>query len=449
MIYRDWHRAAFATAVLTILFYTYGYVLDFMQGWKIPYLSVGLGGLWLILAILAPIWVGQPRIQVNSISLTLNVISLGMVLVAASQEVQQSAPRTEKRPADDYAPVQALQLSNRQTPPDIYYIITDSYARSDLLESSFNYDNRDFLSNLEAQGFYIANCSQSNYSRTDLSLASSLNLDYLQKLDDDFKPENLDRSTLWDSILHSTVRYELEQAGYKTVAFATGSAWDELTDADAYFSPPPVWSSMTEFETMLIRTTPLRHLEDLQLINLAQIDGQHYRERTKLILNSMDKLAHMPGPKFVFIHLLPPHPLFVFGPDGSPTNPDDFMDADGVYHFDSYANGYRNQVQYISGQLEKAAATLLADSPQPPLIVIQGDHSPWFQSGDKLFEILNAYYLPGHADLLYPSISPVNTFRLILDTYLGADYPLLEDVSYESSIPNVFDFTRVANNCTK
>ena len=162
----------------------------------------------------------------------------------------------------------------------------------------------------------------------------------------------------------------------------------------------------------------------------------------------MDKLAHMPGPKFVFIHLLPPHPLFVFGPDGSPTNPAPFMDAKGIYSQENYYSGYRNQIKYISDQLEKAAASLLAESPNPPVIIIQGDHAPWLQSGSDKFKILNAYYLPGHNDVLYPTISPVNSFRLVLDTYLGADYPLLDDTSYDSPIPYVFDFSKVLNNCT-
>ena len=78
-----------------------------------------------------------------------------------------------------------------------------------------------------------------------------------------------------------------------------------------------------------MRTTPLRHLEDLGLVNLEQIDGQRYRDRTELDLNSMEMLAQMPGPKFVFIHMVIPHPLFVFAPDGSPTNPSLFMDANG------------------------------------------------------------------------------------------------------------------------
>jgi len=451
LVYRDWQRAAFATSALTILFYTYGHVFNVIEKkWTIPSLPAWLGGLWLILLALLLAWAGRRRTQVQGAALTLNIVSLGLMLVAAVQVLQKSVPIVTEmsEPADPHAPVQELNSPAGQTPPDIYYIITDSYGRSDLLEDNFQFDNSKFISSLENMGFYVAKCSQSNYPRTDVSLGSSLNMDYLQNLNDKFDPQNKDRTQLWQSILHSTVRYELESAGYKTVAFATGFAFTEMTTANVYLSPSPVWSSMTEFETLLIRTTPLRHLEDLGLINLDQVDGERYRDRTRLILNSMDKLVHMPGPKFVFIHLIPPHPPFIYGPDGSPTDPALFMDANGVYSQENYTNGYRNQAEYISGQLEKAVATLLAESPQPPVIVIQGDHAPWLQTGSDQFKILNAYYLPGHADALYPSISPVNTFRLILDTYLGADYPLLDDTSYASPVPDVFNFSKASNFCS-
>jgi hypothetical protein len=60
--------------------------------------------------------------------------------------------------------------------------------------------------------------------------------------------------------------------------------------------------------------------------------------------------------------------------------------------------------------------------------------------------ILNAYYLPEQkagekADQrtdpktdLYPSITPVNSFRMIFRKYFGADMPILEDKSYCSPV---------------
>ena len=450
LIYRDWHRAAFATAAFTILFYTYGQVFDqLQQKWKIP-LPAWLGGSWLVITAIALVWAGLRRARFQGAALTLNIISLGLSLYAVSQVVQRSLPPAGQtdQPTDPHAPIQTLHIPSGQTPPDIYYIIPDSYGSNDLLKANLQYDNSTFISDLEKMGFYVAKCSQSNYPRTDVSLGSSLNLDYLQNLNDKFTPKNEDRTQLWESILHSTVRYELEEAGYKTVAFATGFAFTEETSADLYLSPSLVWSPLTEFEILLIRTTPLRHLQDAGLVNLEQIDGERYRERTKLVLNDMKMLAKMTGPKFVFIHLVIPHPLFVFAPDGSPTDPSLFMDANGIYSEENYYKGYRNQAAFISPQLVKAMSTLLADSPNPPVIVIQGDHGPWLQNGSDQFKILNAYYLPGHNNLLYPTISPVNTFRLIFDTYLGADYPLLKDTSYDSPVPYVFDLSADSNPCT-
>ena len=449
LIYRDWHRAAFATTVLTVLFYTYGHVFDLLkQKWKIP-LPAWLGGLWLVLTILALIWAGLPRANFQGAALTLNIVSLGLTLFAASH-VAAAIPsgKQSDKPVDPHAPLQTLHVPNGPTPPDIYYIILDSYGRSDLLKANLEYNDSQFISDLEKMGFFVANCSQSNYPRTDVSLGSSLNLEYLQNLNDKFIPKNEDRTQLWESILHSTVRYELENTGYKTVAFASGFAFTEITTADTYLSPSLVWSPLTEFEILLMRTTPLRHLEDLGLVNLEQIDGQRYRDRTELDLNSMKMLARMAGPKFVFIHMVIPHPLFVFAPDGSPTDPSLFMDANGIYSQENYYKGYRNQVAYIDTQMEKAMTTLLSDSPIPPVIIIQGDHGPWLQSGSDQFKILNAYYLPGHNDLLYPTISPVNTFRLIFNTYLGADYPLLNDTSYDSPVPYVFNLSVVPNPCS-
>jgi len=49
---------------------------------------------------------------------------------------------------------------------------------------------------------------------------------------------------------------------------------------------------------------------------------------------------------------------------------------------------------------------------------------------------------------LYPGISPVNTFRVVFNAYLGADLPLLKDVSYFSPIPQIYHFTEVPNLCT-
>jgi hypothetical protein len=101
---------------------------------------------------------------------------------------------------------------------------------------------------------------------------------------------------------------------------------------------------------------------------------------------------------------------------------------------------------------------ILADSPEPPSIVLQGDHGPdaFFNPSDldrvtsialqERFAILNAYHLPnGGSELLYPKISPVNTFRIILKYYFAAPLDTLDDRSYLQAAGHPYDFIDVTD----
>jgi len=58
---------------------------------------------------------------------------------------------------------------------------------------------------------------------------------------------------------------------------------------------------------------------------------------------------------------------------------------------------------------------------------------------------MNAIYLPdGKNDLFYPSITPVNTFRVIFNKYYGTNLKLLPDLSYFSSHEDPYGFTDVS-----
>ena len=159
LIYKDWHRAAFATAVFTVLFYTYGQVFDQIQKkWKVPNLPIWLGVLWLVLLCpgaglgrLAPDPLPGRRADVEY-----HLAWPGDLCGLARWSRQSPADKQSDKPADPHAPVQTLHIPDGQTPPDIYYIILDSYGRSDLLASNLQYDNSAFISDLEKMGFYVA-----------------------------------------------------------------------------------------------------------------------------------------------------------------------------------------------------------------------------------------------------------------------------------------------------
>ena len=444
LILRDWNRAAFLSALWMALFFSYGHVyITLTEKLTDVNFEKWLLIAWLVLAIVFLVWALK---RSPSSPAALNVIALGMVVTSLWQINPTVQKRGAHRVGAENAPVDE-NLTRPENPPDVYYFILDSYGREDLLQKAYGYDNSAFIEGLRERGFYVAQCSQSNYVRTELSVASSLNMSYLQDLDPSFTPDSIKRRVLWDSYKYSAARYNFESLGYTTVAFATGFAWNELDNADVFFTPPPFSAGMTEFETLFLNTTLARYAKDFGWVDADAITGQNFRDRTLLVFNSMDDIARMPEPTFAYIHLISPHPPFVFGPNGEPTYPPDYWNENRQYPKDLYAKGYQNQLTFLNKKVLEAVDTLLAESDTPPIIILQGDHGPWLQTSNKRMWILNAYYLPGHEDELSPDISPVNTFRLIFDSYFGGNYDMLPNVSYFSPVPKLYNFSVEKNTC--
>ena len=60
--------------------------------------------------------------------------------------------------------------------------------------------------------------------------------------------------------------------------------------------------------------------------------------------------------------------------------------------------------------------------------------------------ILNAYYFPGgRYEKLYEGISPVNSFRVVLNTFFGARLELLPDKSFFSTWSDPYKFIDVTD----
>ncbi|HEX5944578.1 MAG TPA: hypothetical protein VFY66_20005, partial [Anaerolineales bacterium] len=143
----------------------------------------------------------------------LNIVSLFLVLSSGftlvnSQFAGKAAPTSHP----DVEPEQ------RAKGPDVYYIILDAYGRQDSLKS-LGYDNSVFISELEDIGFYVPSCSRSNYPQTVMSIASSLNMGYLWDVIPNQGANDRNSKPVYAGILHSQVRQEFENRGYKIVAF--------------------------------------------------------------------------------------------------------------------------------------------------------------------------------------------------------------------------------------
>jgi hypothetical protein len=157
----------------------------------------------------------------------------------------------------------------------------------------------------------------------------------------------------------------------------------------------------------------------------------------------LERLPSLPGPKFVFAHIVSPHLPFVFGPDGewADTGKAPGQQSDG----NSFGTGYRDQVVYLNSRMEQILEHIIDASSPDPIIILQGDHGT--SAGGHRMRILNAYYLPEEGEeMLYKSISPVNSFRVVFNRYFGARYSILPDESYLSTYDAPYNFHPVVDD---
>src|SRR3972149_3859135 len=447
LVHRDWRRAALSLTIILILFYSYGHIYILLKGVNVDefylfrhrtLILIWVGGGFLIL------WqVWRKPINLATATSMLNVVGLFLLILPSFQLVSFFL-QSRASQAQAAQNTQTLELEAGNEPPDIYYIILDGYGRADVLKDEYGYDNSDFLNTLRDWGFYVADCSQGNYAQTQMSLASSLNFNYIDALSNRFTPGRDDRTGLDALIRHGAVRESLEAAGYKTVAFATGFIATELTDADYFLGPQQTVGKLNEFEYLLMETTFARLIQDGGRLGKQNSGSELFRERTLFALDRLDELSYIKGPKFVFVHLIVPHPPYVFGPTGGPIE----SSAAGTTRSEQEGLHYRDQVIYISNRMMEIVPKIIAGSTRPPIIVIQGDHGPTIPSSQQQrMRNLNVYYLPEANAPIYSTITPVNTFRIIFNTYFGQYLPLLEDVSYYSNYDDPFSFKPVSNSC--
>ena len=348
--------------------------------------------------------------------------------------------------------------------PDIYFIIMDGYGDTDVLQKYFQYDNSEFIEYLEKTGFIVPAKTHSNYAKTSVSIPSTLNLDYIQNLVPGVK-----NSVFWwlmdPFVRESQVHIFLEQAGYQSVSIATD--WDitNNTKADIYFNPRQY--HLTQFEGSFLSKTQLKTFSPL-ISKIAFVPS--FRDHHNLLqynFETLAKIPQLPGPKFVFAHIIAPHPPFVIDNYGNHTEPSygfTFNDGDNFPGTsEDYKTGYINKLEYANAELKKTIDTIISQSEIPPIILIHADHGPGlltdFSSSENTcleerFSIFAAYYLPNLEHNPFPDeFTPVNLFRIIFNEYFSTNLPLLDNKSYyyfdTIKIYHTEDITMQLENPTK
>jgi hypothetical protein len=390
------------------------------------------------------LWGVRPsKLDLRPLALGLNATALILIGLAGYGLVGKplSAPTTSPQGA-------ARLLDAPVTAPgpkrDIYYIILDRYANAETLRDVYDFDNTAFLDRLGELGFFVATNSAANYQRTAHSVASSLNLDYLQN----FIPTGEQTGSSWLPIYRMLEKHLagqfLKQQGYKFLQF--GSWWNPTRRSRAA-DENVNWHTMPQLErSYLAQTLPGALADSLRLVAFDERASQCDRIRRQF--SRLAELPQDPAPTFVFAHILVPHPPFVFDAEGECLSLEEATAR-------SRRKNYTDQVIFINEMILDLIARIRAASKTEPVIVIQADEGPWPEAyaGDERFfgrdissvdwtkvpraelrekmRILNALYLPGQDPApLHQSMTPVNTFRIIFNRYFGTNLPLLPDRNY-------------------
>lgn len=342
------------------------------------------------------------------------------------------------------------QLSKQYQPcdtcskPDIYFIVFDAYSGTQCLKREFNFDNSAIDSFLLKKGFFVAKNSRSNYALSPLSISSTFNLNYLRS---DLGEKRVDGKLIVQSLAtlyRSELPAILEKEGYDIRNYSIFNLQgypvynseqharfrDNMIHLQTFAGRVnrdigwkiatfiPFWTTSganSQFE--LTRKTRIRQYI---LDNLQKLEAAIHEKSTK--------------PKFVYAHLMLPHDPYYFDEKGK-YNPDSL-----VYHV--APDLYIKQLMYTNTFLTRIVDELMNDNGREKIVIIEGDHGyreyPERSKMPEIFRNLNAYFFPDkNYRLLYDSISPVNSFRIVLDQYFHKNYSLLPDSSIYVKSPDL------------
>ena len=372
---------------------------------------------------------------------------------------------------------------NQDNLRDVYFITLDAHASTGALKKYFNYDNSHFEDFLKEKGFFIPKLSFSNYVETKLSMASILNMDYIDLESKSKKERDL---ILKQMVMDNAVVKNFKRNGYDIVSF----------DNEYYFQPSSEPNNVCKAEelrslrllTIIVSTTPYVVFKNMLVSTLDEISnderggvGMHVGHRLYLVV--LDFFWH-DGKDGVGMHVgngsngksvdettnderggVSSYPMMenrkcVF--DALPNVQNDFsrpmyvhahiMMPHEPYFFDSVGNtvsartlsaeqippAYLAQLQYTDMRIMDSVEQLLENKPRP-IIVIQSDHGFRFSVGendtkiDHGFSNFAAYYFPDEElnENEFAEMTPVNTFRILFNKYFGTDYDILEHKAFQ------------------
>jgi len=452
LVLRNIEKAGIITSLFLILFFSYGHIFDIIYGRQIGSFvidsNIYLMLIWGLLFSCSTYSIIKTRRDLHNSTSLLNTVAFSLVILTLINIGVYKVKTRGLLQNDVISPahISTAPLDLKKAAPfrDIYYIILDGYARSDTLFELFGYDNHEFTDYLTEKGFYVASKSCCNYQCTFLSLPSSLNMEYINYLREKMGKKSRDPLILMRMMNDNKVTRFLKARGYKFISARKNRHADLNLDCGSLYSCPFLSAlDFYEFTSALWRTTILQPVISYfnSIVNLRPV--------VLCMFSKLVQAQKIEGPKYVFAHFPIPHPPYVFGRNGEKVT----QTKSSMTAWEPKWQ-YLNQLIFVNKKVTELIEKILSESEVAPIIIIQADHGVAFsgnQASERMFKermrIFNAYFLPNiNKDLLYKSITPVNTFRFIFKHYFNANYNLIDDKVYFTNVDeSLYNFTDITN----
>ncbi len=323
--------------------------------------------------------------------------------------------------------------------PDIFFIVLDEYTSSEGLAKYFGFDNHRIDSLFNSEGFFVSTGSRSNYNMTAFSLSSTFNYDYLnlKKSDSVYYNDIFLRGI--ETFKKNRLTPYLADQGYEIINYGCFDLEDAVTPTYTFFND--MGRLMIDNQTLLTRISrdigwKFRYTnvftKETRIPRSYKKGKRDHIFRNNFNVDNLLKEMSRKGdrPRFVYAHLILPHDPYFFDSSGNFVS--DTLLIQGKVNRE---NAYINQLKYCNKILEKMISASVLKTGRERVVVIEGDHGYGYHDNSALsereFSNLNAYFFSDkNYQSLYPTISPVNTFRIVLNKYFCNNLPLLKDSSF-------------------
>ncbi|MGI9584787.1 MAG: sulfatase-like hydrolase/transferase [Acidimicrobiia bacterium] len=339
---------------------------------------------------------------------------------------------------DQFEPIAA---SPTVANPDVLMVLLDGYARDDVLQNDYGYDNSGFLGALSRSGFVVNPNTSANYTRTYASLGSVMDLDY-----------PVPAGPISDET-NAELRMLLEQSGSLVNSFVE-RGYDITVAESAWYGSHcgPLVDHCWRESTTRSSAYYLSLLTPIAPVVQANVPHPFHTTSWNQLLDlsaSFTAAADRSNPQFMFVHLDLPHP---------PLN----LDASCNLRYESWRHGlilaadadgqdqesirrraaYVEQTECVNATLMEELAGILAAFPDTSVLLFS-DHGPDGRgqlraqlhetTQEGLYErlgILSAARTPEHCDGFESALTLVNVVRGFTGCVLSLELGPLPDHSF-------------------